>query len=812
MKLNSTIGWTMLLLFLGMATSIHAQISFGQPQLLNDGWRFTLNDPHQAEQTTFDDSKWRLLDLPHDWTIEGTLSPSLTSCTGYLPGGVGWYRKQVNIPADKQGQKFYIYFEGVYNHSEVFVNGHSLGKRPNGYISFMYDLTPYLVDGDSNTIAVRVDHSQSADSRWYTGSGIYRNVYLVAANPIHIDQWGIHYHTAQLTKDQAKLRAEVSVRNTTDKNANLTVTLKLNDSTGKLLVQSTQKLVSKATATDKIVATLNVKKPLLWSIDRPYLYQLQVEVWEGDKLVDASTVQNVGIRTTTFDPDKGFALNNEWMKVKGVCIHHDAGVLGAAVPSEVWKRRLITLKKLGCNAIRMSHNPQAPAVYNLCDELGLLVIDEAFDEWEFPKKKWIEGWNRGKPGFQGNASFFKEWSSRDIHDLIMRDRNHPSIIMWSIGNEVDYPNDPYSHPILAGNSVTSQPVQGGYLPDNPPAERLGDIAKRLVEEVKAADTSRAVTAALAGVMMSNATAYPFAVDVTGYNYTENQYEADHKAYPKRVIYGSENGHSMEAWKVVRDNDYIFGQFLWTGIDYLGEANAWPSRGFYSGLLDFGGFQKPRGFFRQALWDTKPFIYIGTYAQPRNPKNLSIDAWPIWNYQAGEMIRVVSYTNCQSAQLLLDGKEVGGMKPYDDNTGVIYWDIPYQAGTLEVVGFNENKEAIRYAVRSSERPATITAVADVPTVSRNKGLAHVTVQIVDKHGVPVMWSDDEITCTVEGPGKLLGLEASNNTDMSSYTDNVHRVFHGRILAYVQATGNVGAIKVKFTAPWLTEASVVVQAIE
>jgi hypothetical protein len=557
-----------------------------------------------------------------------------------------------------------------------------------------------------------------------------------------------------------------------------------------------------------ISQALTFTAPRIWSLEHPNLYNLKTIVKQNGKVIDQNE-QNIGVRTLTFDPDKGFALNGEWTKVKGVCIHHDAGCLGSAVPREVWNRRLITLKDMGCNAIRMSHNPQDPEVYDLCDELGILVMDEAFDEWEFAKKKWVTGWNQGIPGFEGSSSYFAEWSDRDLADMVLRDRNHASVIMWSIGNEVDYPNDPYSHPVLDHANI-NQPVQGGYLPDHPKAERLGSIAKRLSSIVRSLDTSRPVTAALAGVVMSNETDYPFALDITGYNYTEDRYAQDHAKYPKRVIYGSENGQSMSSWKAVRDNDYIFGQFLWTGIDYLGESNAWPSRGFNSGFLDFGGFIKPRGHFRQALWSTKPVIYIGTYLSPQNEKEISIDASPVWNYKEREMIRVVSYTNTAKAQLLLNGKPVGEIKPFDDISGVIYWDIPFKEGKLEVIGMDKNdKQICNYSILSSGRPYAITVQSDLTSIRKDLGLAQVVVQIVDEKGIPVMNSEDEITCTVEGPAKLLGLESSNNTDMGNYRDNVQRVYHGRLLAYVQATGKEGKVNLAFTAPWLKSAKVSIE---
>jgi len=777
------------------------QVSFGQPQKINDHWKFALEDKQEAKESAFSDADWQDVNVPHDWSVKGQLSPSLASCTGYLPGGIGWYRKNLNVPAAKKGEKVYLYFEGVYNRSEVFINGHSLGKRPNGYVSFSYDATPYINFGGNNTIAVRVDHSQSADSRWYTGSGIYRDVYVVYANPVHINQWGV-YTYPEVKGTAGTLNVEVEIENGLAKKAGVTVLNELVDKNGRVVAKSSQKLSVVANAKDKVATKLSVSSPQLWSIDTPNLYTLKTTVLQDGKQIDTTTTQT-GFRTFTFDPDKGFALNGKWMKMKGVCLHHDAGVLGSAVPEEVWKTRLQTLKTIGVNAIRTSHNPQSPVFYELCDELGILVLNEAYDEWEYPKRKWITGWNKGTPGFQGSYDIFADWAEKDLEDMVRRDRNHLSVWGWSIGNEVDYPNDPYSHPVLdGGKDGFGQPAYGGYKKDAPDAMRLGGIAKRLVNVVKKFDKSRPTTAGLAGVAMSNETEYPFLIDVTGYNYTESKYVSDHKKFPKRVIYGSETVHDLEPWLAVKNNEHIFGQFIWTGIDYLGESGAWPSRGFYSGLVDFAGQIKPRGYFRQSLWSDKPMAYIGTYPTPQNEKQPSKDAWDIWNYQDGESIRVVAYTNAAKARLELNGKQVGEIKPYDEKTGIIVWDVPYKAGKLEVIGLDASgKEVSRYAITSSKQPAAMVIKQKGIVINKDKGVAQVLLQVVDENGVPVMLSDNEVKCTVSGPGTLLGLEAGNNSDMTDYTDNVQRVLHGHILAYIQATGQAGTVTVKFTSPWL-----------
>lgn len=791
-------------LFLLLASfSLQAQVSFGEARKFNENWLFSLSDDSLGASASYNDSKWRKLDLPHDWSVEGQLSPSLASCTGYLPGGIGWYRKHFQVT--DEAARHYIYFEGAYNRSEVYLNGHLLGKRPNGYISFMYDMTPYLKEGD-NVLAVRIDHSRYADSRWYTGSGIYRDVWMISAPDIHFAQWGIGWHATSLTDKQAVVAVDMEVEKHVKAAGTLEVSAALYDAEGTLVAQSRKKVADKAEGIAKETVSLKVKKPRRWNLDAPYLYTLKTELLCDGKRIDASST-SVGLRTLKFDANKGFALNGEWMKVKGVCLHHDAGVLGAVVPPEVWERRLKNLKEIGVNAIRMSHNPQAPVLYDLCDRMGFLVMDEASDEWEFPKRKWIKGWNVGEPSYDGTFDFFEEWIERDVTDMVRRDRNHPCIFLWSIGNEVDYPNDPYSHPVLDGTTI-NQPMFGGYKPDAPDAMRIGKIAKRLAACVRAVDTSRPVTGALAGVVMSNQTEYPEAVDVVGYNYTENRYDEDHATYPDRVIYGSETGVGIEAWHAVRDKEFIFGQFLWTGTDYLGESGRWPSRGLYTGLLDFGSFPKPRGYFRASLWSEKPVTYIGTY-----PKHdwVSMDAWDLWNYEPGQLIRVVCYTNAPQARLLLNGKEVGQMKPYDDKSGIIYWDIPYQDGELRAEGCDATGKVLSsYAIKTSGRPYALRATVDKEVLSTDKATAHVTIEVVDEQGTIVKLGDNDVTCQIEGPARLLGLEGSNNGDMSDYTDNHHRAFHGRLLAYIQTTGEKGEIRVKLTSPLLKGTEVVLKA--
>lgn len=788
------------LLSAALAPSASAQLSFGTPVNFNDGWKFSLcNDSVTPAAPEFSDSEWRALSLPHDWSVENLPSPSLNACTGFFPGGMGWYRKHFTV-SDNQ-PVHYIYFEGVYNRSEVYLNGHLLGKRPNGYISFYYDVTPYLKKGE-NVLAVKVDHTREADSRWYTGSGIYRDVYLIGAGETHLSPWGLGWKATSVSKSKAVINVEYSAENTA-KAKNLSVLAIIKDKDGKKVAQKRSSLKG-----DKGNLSLTIPNPKLWNLTDPNLYTLEFSLLSGNDVIDGASC-NVGIRTLNFSADKGFFLNGKNMKVKGVCLHHDAGVLGAVVPEQVWQRRLENLKSIGVNAIRMSHNPQAPVVYDICDRLGLLVMDEASDEWEYPKRKWVTGWNVGTPKFEGSYDFFEEWIERDVADMVRRDRNHPSVAFWSIGNEVDYPNDPYSHPVLDSVSI-DQPNFGGYNPSAPSAMRIGEIAKRLAPIVREIDNSRPVTGALAGVVMSNQTDYPSAVDIVGYNYTENRYGIDHKLYPNRIIYGSENGHGYDNWLAVRDNDHIFGQFIWTGTDYLGESGVWPSRGLGTGLLDFGSFLKPRGKFRASLWSDTPVAFLGTHRIHRRGENHgpSIDAPAIWNYEKDDHVRVICYTNAHSARLLLDGKEFAPNKLRDDKIGMIYWDLPFSPGRLSVEAMDNRGNVIADdEIVTTGRPYALRVSTDNETLDVDSPLAHLLVEVVDEHGNVVPLADNMISCRVEGDATLLGLEGTGNHDMTHPKASQRRVSNGRLLAYVNRKANAkGNAKISFSSPLLNSAEI------
>jgi beta-galactosidase len=767
-----------------------------QQVLFNADWKFHLGDAPGSEQPRATDMPWRTLSLPHDWSIEGPYSQDWASATAFLPGGVGWYRKTFTVPAGFRHRKVFIYFDGVYKNSEVWLNGHSLGKRPSGFASFQYELTPFLSATGPNVLAVKVDHHEVADSRWYTGSGIYRNVYLLATAPVHIRPWGVAFTTPTVSTSAATGRVAVSFTNASDKAATVTVTSSLVDTKGQTIATAKQTVTTKAKADATASLTLPIKQPALWSVDHPNLYHLRTTLAVAGQPVDEVT-EEVGVRSIRFDANQGFFLNGEHLKLKGLCIHDDAGALGVAVPPEVWERRLKTLKAGGCNSLRMSHNPHADYLYRLCDRLGFLVMDEAFDEWEHGKNKWVAGWNVGTPAQFGAHEYFKEWGERDLRDMVLRNRNRPSIIMWSIGNEIDYPNDPYTHEVL--NTGRNPQIYGkGYLPNHPPASEMGPIARRLAAVARQADSSRPITAALAGVVMSNFTDYPAALDLVGYNYQEFRYPEDHKQYPNRIIYGSENGMARDAWAAVDSNAYVSAQYLWTGIDYLGEAGKWPQRANGAGLLDMAGFPKPEYYLRQSLWTSAPMLYLVAAEAPaagaapgRRPRGTAT-----WNWPTASQIRVTAYTTNEATELFLNGQSLGrktGRQPT--------WDVPYVAGELSARGYRNNKAVSEIKLKTASAPAALQLTPDRRTLpAKTQGLAQIAVQVVDQAGTLVPDAATEITVTLTGPARLLGIENGDLANHDSPTAPRHQVHQGRLLLYVQATGP-GPIRVALAAPGL-----------
>jgi len=646
-----------------------------------------------------------------------------------------------------------------------------------------------------NVVAVRVDHTKFADSRWYTGSGIYRHVRLHISDRLHLGHWGVFVTTPEVSEEAAVIRAETAIRNAYDRPKDFVLESAIISPEGKIIATLAASGTVQAQGEQVVTPQIRIGRPQFWSTTTPWLYTLRSRVMLGETVVDEASTP-FGIRTIAFDPDKGFFLNGKAVKIKGVCLHHDAGCVGAAVPDKVLERRLRLMKDLGANAVRTSHNPPAPELLDICDRLGLLVKDEAFDEFTPPKNKWVEGWNAGQPSRYGYGEVFAEWSVRDMEDLVRRDRNHPCVIMWSIGNEIDYANDPFSHPVLGRK----------YRPDHAPAENLVKYAKPLVEAVRKWDRTRPVTAALANLPMSNAVGLAQLLDAVGYNYQEKYYAADHETYPDRFIFGSENGDSYAAWAVVRDNDYIAGQFLWTGIDYLGEAGRWPSRAAGAGLLDMCGFAKPIGWFRRSLWSDEPMVYLCVSDQPGR-RSRGLRGVEHWNWPENQKVAVLCCTNCPEVVLTLNGRALPTQSLSQANEGVLRWEIPYEPGILKAAGRKNGAAVCEFVLRTAGPARRIVLSPDATQLKADgRDICHIKFCIVDKQGVRVPQAEHEVTFDVDGPGRIIGIENGNLSSLDDPKDSVHKAYHGRGLAILQATRRPGQVRLTARAQGLDSTSI------
>lgn len=777
---------------------------------LNKGWRFFLGNEPNADGRGFDDSEWKKVTVPHDWSVEGDFSKSNSSGTAYLQGGTGWYRVHFKLPEEYRGKKLWVRFEGVYRNSMVWVNSYYMGKHPYGYTPFSYDVSSFVYFGEEdNVIAVKVSREETADSRWYPGTGITRDVNIYVAEQVFIAPEETAFNTVAVDGNKAEVTVKTAVVNSLKEKKNIKTVCRIIDnigseSTGAELASSEQTETVDGNDTGAFCFDLCCTGVSLWSTKAPKLYTLQLETVADGAVSDIYEVK-VGMRTAVFTPDEGFFINGENDVLKGVCVHHDAGCLGAAVPREVWERRLIKLKDMGCNAIRTSHNPHSECLYDLCDELGFYCLDEAFDEWEGPKNKWWQGHNVYPPKRYGYFEDFKEWYERDIKAMVNRDRNHASVIMWSIGNEVDYPNDPYAHPMfseMTGNNDANKPKEERiYSPDRPNMERLSVIAAYLAKVVKEADPTRPVSVAAAFPELSSHLGFFDELDVIGYNYKEQYYDEDHKRFPDKPILGSENSHSLEAWKAVTDRPFISGQFLWTGIDYLGEAHGWPVHGSPAGLLDVGGFEKPGFYFRKSLWATAPFVYILTESTEANngPER-------IYSYRRDEKIRIIANTNENEATLYVNGENKGTVKKsweYD----TLSWEIPYEAGEIKVVTPNCS-DVLKTAGAASHIELKCWSNGKEPLEAGK--VIQLEAEAFDAEGNRVYTEESMLFVDVEGNGTLLGIENGNLADTTAYYERRRRMHRGHAIIYVRIGDGEGDIKINVRSRRFADAVAVIRA--
>ena len=730
---------------------------------LSEGWRFHLGDTADAYYMGYDDRGWRQVTVPHDWAVEHPFDPCWASGTGYLPGGIGWYRGHFTLDAEDATRRVRITFEGVYKRARVWINSNYLGRHAYGYTSFSFDISEFVRPGE-NVIAVRVDHSEVADSRWYTGSGVDRPVTLTVTDPVSFREHGIF----AVTEADDGEEAVIGIRYETEGADKVRFSLRTPEGTA-----------AEAEAEgENGCLRLRVTSPRRWNPEDPYLYTLCGETEKNGVVTDREEIP-FGIRTAVFDADHGFFLNGENMKLRGVCVHHDAGCLGAAVPESVWRIRLEKLKTMGCNALRTAHNPPDPALLDLCDRLGFLVMDEAFDEWEGIKNKWWQGHNVYPPKHFGYAEDFPQWHEQDLRSMVERDRNHPCVILWSIGNEIDYPNDPYVTPLfkeVLGNNDANKPLAERLYDDRKPdAGRLAKVAAELTAQVHALDDSRPVTSALSFPELSNRTGYADALDIAGYNYREQFYEEDHKAYPGRVILGSENSHDPAAWRAVTGHEYMAGQFLWTGVDFLGECPGWPKRISQAGALDLRGKEKPVYAQRKALWTTDPVIRIA--AGPGEEQQDS-GAWGEcfrWQGMPGEKKRVSCYTNGKAAELLLNGKSLGKKELREEDGGRAVWLVPYEDGTLEA-----KTEGAEDRLSTPGKACSLKWVCAGP--EQGDDVIQLEAVLLDKDGQPAQ--DEVIRCQVLGDLEILGMENGIPDDLTPYTESFRSTREGTLTVYLR----------------------------
>jgi len=800
---------------------------------LRQGWRFHLGECEEAWYKGYDDSSWRRVMVPHDWSVEAPFSRAYSSGTGYLAGGIGWYRLRFSLPEEYRGKRIRLVFDGVYKNSQVWCNSYYLGKRPNGYTTFSYDISDFAsFGGTDNEISVKVVHTDLADSRWFTGSGITRKVWLAVEERVHPAEYGCTFRTGNVTEGEKGYSAEIEIVhepvNTGKEGVQLKIETALLEEDGHVaarltggvelpvaeenrLAAGTETLAAGAgTRAGKLILKGRVESARLWSPETPYLYRMKTwyQVNGGEKYLVHE--EKVGIRTISFCPEEGFFLNGREVKLKGVCVHHDGGCLGAAMSGEVWQRRLKELKDCGCNAIRCSHNPHMPELYALCDAMGLLMMDEAFDEWENPKNKWSVGHNVYPPRHQGYFEDFPAWHEKDLRNMVRRDRNHPSVILWSIGNEIDYPNDPYCHPMfrtMTGNNDANKPaVERQYDRDKPNMERLSVIAAHLAEIVRQEDESRPVTLAAAFPELSSRIGFLDALDVVGYNYKEHLYEEDHKRFPHKALLGSENSHSYEAWRAVIDHPYVCGQFLWTGIDYLGEARGWPVHGSPAGILTTAGFRKPEYYRRKAFWRGELTMQLAT-----READGRIESWiPMsesWNYPEGAEVLVKCYANPpEGAWVVLkcNGKEVGRQKGYQSD-GAFLFPVTYEPGILEAVCCGKDDdilgtcclkttgEAVRFSCELWKEKDLLSDLKWEERSAQAGYLYQILVTLEDEQGERTVWDDREIKVQVQGAGQLAGMDNGNLADVTPFSSETRKTAAGRMAVYVRRMGQ-GSIKV------------------
>ena len=773
----------------------------------NEGWKFALAADDDAWQPSFDDSGWRVMNLPHDWSIEGEFSESHPASPGggALPGGIGWYRKTFRVSKADKEKMTYISFDGVYRNSEVWINGNHLGKRPYGYSSFRYDLTPFLKYGEEdNVIAVKVDNSAQPNSRWYTGSGIYRNVWLTTTGKIAVDHWGTYVTTPVVNTEEALLMVTTQIRNSSGSRADVRLETVVYDADNRKVARAETGQVEIIIEGATVTQELTVDNPSLWSLENPSLYRVVTTIRSGQLVADRyETV--TGIRSFEFDADKGFVLNGEPVIIKGVCNHHDLGCLGAAVNTRAIERQLEILREMGCNGIRTSHNPPAPELLDLCDRMGFIVMDEAFDIWKVKKTDYDYSLD------------FDEWHLKDLEAMVLRDRNHPSVFIWSIGNE-----------------VMEQWERDGS----------GEaIATELADFVRSMDDTRPVTAACNDPAPHNPVIASGALDLIGFNYRDTLWTRFPQTFPEGKFIGTETTSALatrgsydmpsdivrrwparwdqpfrdgnadltcsaydncsapwgtthrDSWRLIKNNAYLTGMYIWTGFDYLGEPTPywWPARSSYFGIIDLAGFPKDVYYFYQSEWTDKDVLHL----------------FPHWNWNPGQTVDVWAFTNCDEAELFLNGNTLGRQSRGENDFNLV-WKVPFEEGALLAVGYRNGTEIMRREIHTAGEPAALMLAPDRSDIRADgTDLSFITVTVVDENNNPVPHAGNMVNFSVEGPGIIAGVDNGSQTSMEPFKADYRKAYNGKCLVVVKAGKEKGEIKLTASADGMLDATCVIR---
>lgn len=791
-------------LFAGYGTVANARTDAqNRKQLFDQGWKFHLGDDKQAAGKNYNDRAWRTLDLPHDWSIEGKVDRNNPSGNdgGYYPTGTGWYRKTFTLPRDIKSRKTGLYFEGVYMNAEVFVNGKKAGGHPYGYSSFFVDITPFITAG-TNTVAVRVDNSQQKNCRWYSGSGIYRHVWLTVTDPVHIARHGVFITTQSVNGSEAVVQVKTTVSNETSSPRKIAISTRLTGKDNAEKGRDTTDVELPAGANIDVVQDITVSNPQLWSTDSPNLYNAAISIKDSKGTLDAVS-QIFGIRTIEYSATKGLLLNGREVKLSGGCLHHDNGMLGAAAYDRAEERKVELMKSAGFNALRTSHNPPSEAMLEACDRLGMLVIDEAFDGWRDSKTKF------------DYSTLFDRWWQKDIEAMVLRDRNHPSIFCWSIGNEV---------------------IERKNL-------EVVTTARKLADHIRQFDKTRPVTSALASWDSDWEIYDPLAAvhDIVGYNYLLDKAPSDHLRVPSRVIMQTESypNDAFKNWKLVSGNKYIIGDFVWTAIDYLGESgigryyyegdtpgehyqyDQFPWHGAYCGDIDITGWRKPVSHYREMLYNNSKKLYMavrepdGYYGKIKNTLWSVWPTWESWTWPGHEdkPVEVEVCSRYPQVRLYLNGKLIGEKPAGVETEFKTVFKVSYEQGELVAAGVENGVEKEHSVLHTAGAPAAITLSADRKTITADgQDLVFVTIEIKDKNGNIDPNAASSLTFNVSGAGTLVAAGSADLKDTTPYNATTQKTWKGRAMLVIKSNRKAGAIKLNVSSPGLPTATLSLKAVK